>query len=283
MSGKALCRLLLCLLLPLTSLSCTSLFFFPQKTLVRTPATLGFEYEEAYPITRDGLQLHGWWVQPVTKPVGSVYFLHGNAENISTHIASVLWMVEHGYQVFMLDYRGFGMSEGVPDVPEVLEDIRAGAFWLIDKQPQKPLVVFGQSLGGSLSIMALHQYPEMAAKVDGLISEAAFSRFGTIGREVAAKNWLSWLFQYPVAWLLSDEYDPIDAIRTLGMPKLLIHSVDDEIIAPHHANNLFQAARAPIQLLETTGPHIQAVALQSTRVKILLFIDALKKAEPRDS
>ena len=274
-------RLFLCLTLTLSSVSCTRLFFFPQASLVRTPATLGFEYEDAYPVTRDGVRLHGWWIQPQTEPVGSVYFLHGNAENISTHIGSVLWMVDKGYQVLMLDYRGFGLSEGVPGVPEVLEDIRAGAHWLFVQQPRRPLIIFGQSLGGSLSISALHRYPEMAAKIDGLISEAAFSRFGTIGREVAARNWLSWPFQYPVGWLLNNEHDPIDAIASLKMPKLLIHSVDDEVIGPHHARDLFQAAIGSSQLLETTGPHIQALSEASNRQQILRFIQALGDSEQR--
>lgn len=270
-------RGLLTLALVLSITSCTTLFFYPQKQLVRTPATLGLDYEDVEIVTRDGLTLHGWWITPPSSARGSVYFLHGNAENISTHIASVYWMVEAGFQVFLLDYRGYGLSEGVADIPEVFEDIRAGAEWVLSQQPARPLVVLGQSLGASLSISALQQYPDIVNGVDGLISEAAFSQYGRIGREIAASNWITWAFQYPVDWLLQSDYDPIDAIAELRIPIMLIHSVDDEIIGVDHARKLHLAAGNKASLLETRGPHIQAMADSAVRADVLEFIETLSK------
>ncbi len=271
-----LLRAFVVLTLGLAMSSCTALFFYPQKQLVRSPAALGLDYENIAITTRDGLKLHGWWVQPSSTPRGSVYFLHGNAENISTHIASVVWMVEAGFQVFLLDYRGYGLSEGLPDIPEVFEDIRAGAEWLLMQEPARPLIVFGQSLGASLAISALQQNPEVASEIDGLVSEAAFSEYGRIAREVAAGNWITWAFQYPVDWLLKGRYDPLDAIARLRLPILLIHSTDDDIIGFDHARTLSVATSEQALLLEATGPHIQAMASASIRAEVLAFIARLE-------
>lgn len=281
MISKVIQRCCLIAILVLSSVSCTTLFFFPQRELIRSPADFDLKYEDIYLTTRDGVQLNGWLIKPTVQPLGSVYFLHGNAENISTHIGSVLWIVEAGYQVFMIDYRGFGNSKGIADVPEVFEDIRAGANWLLETDPARPLVVFGQSLGASLSITSLQRFPDIASQIDGLISEAAFSRYSSIGREVAAGHWLTWAFQYPVAWLLRRPYSPQISIAQLRVPILLVHSKDDDIIGIHHAKKLYSEANEPKQLLETTGPHIQAFDSSTNRKIALDFIQQLEKNNDR--
>lgn len=75
------------------------------------------------------------------KALGQVLFLHGNAENISTHIGSVLWLLQSGYQVFALDYRGYGLSTGTPAVPQVFEDIRSSAQWLSTQPSFGPSII----------------------------------------------------------------------------------------------------------------------------------------------
>lgn len=99
--------------------ACTSLYFYPLKTMYSTPAMGGIDYETAIFSSRDGTTLSAWLLKTKQPRKGVIYFLHGNAENISTHIASVYWLPEQGYDVFLLDYRGFGLSEGEPELPEV--------------------------------------------------------------------------------------------------------------------------------------------------------------------
>ena len=113
--------LLAFLLLTVTGATgCSSIFFFPQKQHLQTPDLLGLDYEDIYLTSADETTLHGWWLK-AQKPVkGTVYFLHGNAENISTHIRNIAWLPEYGYQVFLIDYRGFGLSGGKPTLPGAL-------------------------------------------------------------------------------------------------------------------------------------------------------------------
>ncbi|WP_410963020.1 alpha/beta hydrolase, partial [Salmonella sp. SAL04292] len=85
---------------------------------------------------------------------GTVLYLHGNGGNLSWHLGGTWWLPAEGYQVLMLDYRGYGQSEGQPGLPEVYRDIDAAFAWL-DQAPEvkgTERVLLGQSLGGALAI-----------------------------------------------------------------------------------------------------------------------------------
>ncbi len=257
--------------------ACTKLFFFPYKQFAGVPSQLGYDYEDVWLHTRDDIMLHAWLIKPKFDHIGTLFFLHGNAENISTHIHSVLWLVAQGYEVLALDYRGFGQSAGQPDIPEVFDDIDAGYEWL-KKRSQgilsaKPTYLFAQSLGASLGIKYLADHAESREYFKAVILEAAFTRYGVIARKVAASHWISWLFQYPVEFLLSGDYDPIDAIDHLTpLPILLLHSRQDKVIPFSHGMQLFARAKYPKVFVEAQGPHIQAIRDSDTRNKILEFI-----------
>ncbi len=257
---------------------CTSLFFFPMAQHVSTPASLGYSYDDIFMESADGTRLHGWLIEPKPPVQGTVYFLHGNAENISTHYRSTVWLLESGYQVFALDYRGYGLSEGKPDVPEVFTDIKAGSDWLTqhlatNAAEDQPVFMFGQSLGATLAIKYAALDDEFSERFDGLITEAAFPRFDTIAKHAASSHWLSWSAQYPVKWLIGRDYDPIDAIGELdGVPKLMIHSEDDEIIPFQFGQALFEAAPGPKIGISAKGPHIRAAADPALRQAVLNFM-----------
>ena len=246
---------------------------------VRTPATLNYTYQDTFVDAEDGTRLHAWLINPRSARRGVVYFLHGNAENISTHFLSTVWLLESGYQVFALDYRGYGLSQGTPDVPEVFSDIEAGAQWLEeylakdDSAAELPVFVFGQSLGASLAIKYAQLDDRFNERFDGLIAEAAFSRYDTIAKHVASSHWLTWSAQYPAKWLIGRQYDPLDAIAELEQtPKLIVHSIDDQVIPYRFGQQLFDAAAGPKQWISASGPHIRAAADPAVRQTILDFM-----------
>ena len=96
--------------------ACNSFFFYPQRNFVANPHLDRVVHEDLFFQTPDGVRLHGWLLRPNGEPRGTVLFLHGNAENISTHVGAVLWLAMEGYQVFLFDYRGYGRSGGTPEM-----------------------------------------------------------------------------------------------------------------------------------------------------------------------
>lgn len=276
--GRFAAQVLLLATLTLSLSGCTRLFFYPMPDHVMVPSDLGYDYEDVFLVAADGTRLHGWLLSPGNQPaLGSVYFLHGNAENISTHFRATTWLVDAGYEVFALDYRGYGWSDGKPDVPQVFDDIASGARWLEQRNRESgqalPLYLYGQSLGASLAITYASREARFNQIFSALLSEAAFSRFDTIARDVASRHWLTWSAQYPVQWLITRRHDPLDAIARLDhTPKLLIHSQQDEIIPYRFGQKLLAAAAEPRQWLEATGHHIRAAADPTVRSAMLEFM-----------
>ena len=125
-------RLSAALLLSLLLAGCSKLFFYPMSPWVQNPENQGLQYEDIVLIHPRGMRIHGWWLPAADDAParGTVYFLHGNAQNISTHLANVQWLPARGYNVFLLDYRGYGLSEGKPKLPDVFDDVQLGLDWL---------------------------------------------------------------------------------------------------------------------------------------------------------
>ena len=164
---------------------CASLFFYPMREEVWTPAQDNIIYQDIEFESFDGVKLHGWLLCPKKASRGTILFLHGNAENISTHSRSMLWLVKEGYEVFAFDYRGYGRSAGKPDIPGVHGDARAAIDKLLSMPGISPerYVVFGQSLGGSIAVRAVAETP-LHQRPRALIIDSAFLGYKRIARDV---------------------------------------------------------------------------------------------------
>jgi len=284
-------RLLLIVLMAASfSLSgCSGLFFFPDQTTYITPDRLNLEYSDVFINTADGEVLHGWWLPAVTKPPsegdiasgknakGTVYYLHGNAQNISSHIMNVAWLPAEGYNVFALDYRGYGRSTGTPDIEGALHDVESGMRWLI-QQPQtqgKPIFLLGQSLGGALAIPLAAEWQQRNEQppLDGVILDGAFAGFRAIARDKLASFWLTWPLQAPLSWTIPNDYEGTDYIgRISPTPLLMIHSVRDGIIPFANGETLYQAAKEPKKFLQTDTPHVATFALPEYQKSLINFL-----------
>lgn len=269
-----LIKILLVVTVMLSS-ACSRLLFYPDSDWQRTPADVGVAYRDIHLTAADGIALSAWWLPAQGEPRGTVLFLHGNAENISTHLASVYWLPEQGYQVLLLDYRGYGKSQGSPSLPEVFLDIDAALDWLLasGELRDQPLYVLGQSLGASLASYSLASHPQALARLDGVVLDAAFTGYSDIAQEVASRSWLTWLFQYPVAWSMPSGFDPVDHIAAIApVPVLIVHGRQDQVIPYAHGQALMAAAGSPKSMLSYDGPHIATFMDMENRQHLLTFL-----------
>ena len=261
-------------LLMLALSGCSGLLFYPAPGIVRTPADVGLDYRDLALQAADGTRLNAWWLPAQGEARGTVLFLHGNAENISTHLASVYWLPAAGYQVLLLDYRGFGRSEGVPEIPAVFADIRAALAWIQSENSAQglPLYLLGQSLGASLGGWLVGAEPAVRSAFHGVVLDAGFARYDWIAREVAARSWLTWPLQWPLGWSMPDRFDLVDVVGAIStVPVLLIHGTRDQIVGYQHAQALFDAAREPRFLLSYEGPHIGSFQDEQIRQAVVRF------------
>ena len=268
-------RLLLVWLLATALAGCTGLFFQPMKRLQRTPADMGLDYEDVNLVSSDGVALHAWFL-PARNPAGTVLFLHGNAENISTHIGSVFWLPGHGYQVLLLDYRGYGRSAGTPTMDGVQRDIDAAMRYLLSRPDVDPnrLVLFGQSLGGALAVHYAAHGPERR-HLRAMVIDSAPSGFRDIAREKLDILWWTRWLKWPAGLTIDDDSSPLRAVGEIdAIPKLFMAGDKDAIVPPHHGKRLFDAARAPKTLWNfPDAGHIAALSQPDARIRFLEWLD----------
>ena len=266
----------LCLLLTLSG--CSSLLFYPEPGQPITPKVAGLDYRDVTLTAADGTRLHGWWL-PVKKGVplkGTVLHLHGNGGNLAYHLGATVWLPEQGYQVLMIDYRGYGLSEGSPSLPAVYQDIDAAFDWL-EHEPSaqgQPLVVLGQSLGGAMTIHYLSEQPAQRARLKAVVLDGVPASYQSLAQYALSTSWLTWPLQVPLSWWVPDADSAVYAIPKLkGVPMLVFHSLDDTIVPLSNGIRLYQAAPPPKVLQLTRGGHVQTFADPTWRQVMLRYLD----------
>ena len=208
--------------------------YFPETTLIMTPATLGLDYEEVLFNAADGTRLHGWYL-PGEKGRPLVLFCHGNAGNISHRVDNLKQLRARGYAVFIFDYRGYGQSEGEPNEAGTYSDARGALDWLRHKgwTPER-MIYFGRSLGGGIALQLAVETPPA-----GLVLESAFTSIAEMGR---AHYPLLWRV---AGWLLSARYANREKIARLKTPLLLFHGEADQVVPFAMGRQLFDTAPQP--------------------------------------
>lgn len=260
-------------LLLMLSVGCSSLFFLPMEPWAQNPTRIGLGYEDIVLIHPRGERVHGWWLPAVGEPKGTVYFLHGNAQNISTHVMSVSWLPDAGFNVFLLDYRGYGLSDGKATLSNALHDIQLGLDWLgsSSRLQGRPLIVFGQSLGASMGIAVMSK-EQNQARAQCAVFEAAFSGYRDIAGVIMKRSWLLWPLRPVVMPLLpTRELDPIERITEVSMPKMFMHSKEDRVIPFSQGEELYAAATGVKVFQPLLGEHIAAISDPSVQERLIEY------------
>ncbi len=261
--------------LALAASACTNLFFQPHHFQVLSPERFGLEYEDVTFMSSDGVGLHGWFLPAEGPALGTVLQLHGNAENISTHFISVAWMPERGFNVFALDYRGYGASEGVATLEGVQLDIDAAMRTLLARGDvdKDRIVIYGQSLGGALAVYNVAHSP-FRDHIRALVIESTFSGYVEIAREKFADHWFTWPFQW-MPWLtVDDRFSPLPAMPKISpIPVLILHGDQDAVVPVHHAKVLYEAALEPKEVWIVPGAgHIQTMHDPAQRDRLVAYL-----------
>lgn len=215
--------------------------YFPENKFLSTPAEIGLDFQDQWMTTSSGRKIHGWFI-PHPQAQATLLFFHGNAGNISHRIDKLKIFYELQLSTFIIDYAGYGQSEGKPSEKNLYEDGRAAYQQTIEKLKIDPrrLFLYGESLGCAVAI-------ELAQKLDvaGIILEGAFTSL----RELSKKHMP---LLVPFA---GSQYDNLEKISQLKVPILFTHSKQDEICPFKQALQLYEKTTAPKQSVwfETGG------------------------------
>lgn len=240
-----------------------SMLFYPYKDLDAIPTDWGLAYENVELVTSDNIRLHGWYL-PSKNAKQVALFFHGNGGNISHRGDSLKIFHELGLNVLIIDYRGYGLSEGKLSEQGLYRDAMAAWQYLVNKRGYKAndIILFGRSLGGSVATQLASQ-----VKPRALIIESCFSSV----RDMASR------MMPLVSKLIYLRYslDTEHTISKVNLPVLVMHSPDDEIIPFQLGQKIFTAANSPKYFYELRGGHNDGfmVSMPMYKEVIKTFLD----------
>lgn len=218
------------------------IIFFPDKGIAFTPSSFNLSFEDVYIPIKENIKINAWFI-PVNNAKYTVLFLHGNAGNISTRLDKIQLFKEMGVNIFIIDYQGYGQSQGRPSEEAIYIDAKAAYDYLVNTRNIRPeqIILYGESLGSAASINLASE-----AEIKAVILEGGFSR----GRDMAKR-----LYPFLPAFLFPNNFDSLSKIKKVKSPVLFIHSPDDEIVPINLAKKLYNAAPGPKDFMEINGSH----------------------------
>ena len=222
--------------------------FEPTPLLQTTPARFGLKFEEVRIPSGTGAdqgELDAWWIPAEAADAPTILYLHGNDKNIGVarDLNNGVRMHTMGYNLLMVDYRGYGKSTGgEPSEAKVYEDAESSWAYLIKQRKIEPksTFIYGHSLGSAVAIdLAVHH-----AEAGGVIAESGFSSM--VDMAVRAYPYL------PADLLVNQRFDSIGKIGRLKIPLLLIHGTWDRLVPYQMTQRLFETAPQPkyLKLIE---------------------------------
>ncbi|RVD81053.1 uncharacterized protein DFL_008931 [Arthrobotrys flagrans] len=194
--------------------------------------------------TPDGETLRSFFLrgQGVQRKGVTILMFHGNAGNVGHRIPIAKVFAEQmGCNVFMLGYRGYGLSTGKPDEKGLKVDAETALDWIFKNDETKgtKVVVYGQSLGGALGIATAAKHQD---QLSGLILENTFTSMRDVIPNVfpPAKYVTRLCHQ---VWPSEDIIPKINKI-----PVLFLSGLQDELVPPSHMKRLHAISKAPIKV-----------------------------------
>jgi len=203
------------------------LIFYPQPVLEERRALIAQRFPGAQSVfirSRDGTRLHAWRVKGRPDAALVMYF-GGNAEEVSWMVPEVLQNAP-GTGWLLIDYRGYGASEGSPSQKALVAD--ALQWYEQASQTSRSIYLFGRSLGSGVAVQVAAARP-----VAGVVLVAPFDSLVDVGR-----HYYPFL---PVRWMLRHPFDSAKLAPDIAAPLLSLVAERDEVIPLVHSKRLFDA------------------------------------------
>jgi pimeloyl-ACP methyl ester carboxylesterase len=219
-----------------------------------SPEQAGLRYEELVIRTPDGIRLSSWLVKSDGPATGTVVYLHGVADCKIDGIPLARLLRDNAYNVFLYDARRHGESDGLyctygyyekNDVVSVLDYLRSRP-----DLGDSPIALFGTSMGAAVAIQAAAIDPRVRA----VVAENSFATLRSIFDDYQ-KRMIKLPFHYLrnlvikrselMARFRAADVSPIEAVKNISIPILVIAGERDTLIRTDYSRKLFAAAGEP--------------------------------------
>ena len=222
--------------------------FHPSKEMLCDPSSAGLAFEQCSFRSADGMELEAWFI-PADRPRCCVLFCLGNAGNISYYLETASEFHSLGCDLLLFNYRGYGNSgsghDAFPSEAGVYLDAEAAWDYLVNARgiPAERILLAGRSLGGGTACELALRRP-----VKALLLESTFKSIPSMAQELYPL--------YPSALLARIKLDNLAKIPRIGIPTLIAHSFEDELVPHRHGKELFKlSGGSPKGFITLSGSH----------------------------
>jgi len=194
---------------------------------------MGVPRQQFYFSNENGDRLHGWFFRtPDAKKL--VIINHGNAGDLTNRLFLAKHLILSGTQVFLYDYRGYGLSSGKAHLGDLGKDALAAYDFISEKTGVKPedVILYGESIGSGATSQVARQ-----RKVGALIYQSPIDSLPSV-----AKAGFAILKLYPDWVFLKPHYDNVAYLSGPHPPLLIIHGQIDTLVPIANALHLFNKA-----------------------------------------
>jgi len=247
-----------------------------SRVFVPTPAMFDLPFDNLFIPSRDGTLLHLFLVkQPGDKSatVPTILYFHGNAGNIGHRLLNVQGLYSTiGCNIALLEYRGYGRSEGSPGEEGIYMDAQAGLDFLLTRQDiaTDKIVVFGRSLGGAVAV-DLATRSANKDSIAALMLENTFTSIPDIARVLFPIK----LIQCLPVWFYKNQFKSHLKSCRITQPTLFLSGLSDKLIPPKMMNDLYISCGAPVKKLARFpgGTHNETWTMSNYYQTINYFLD----------
>ena len=228
----------LILLLLLAIYLCFSAFLYLyQRRLLYFPVASDPDFEAPeFSIENEGITLRGWLLN-ADKPQALIYF-GGNSELI-THRRQYFEQVFSDYSIYLLNYRGYGLSEGKPTQAGLFSD--ALAIYDYARQHHSRITAYGRSLGSGVAVFLAAE-----RELDKLILLTPYDSIASVAQKIYPL--------FPVKYLIKDRFDSAARAGQIDVPVMIASAENDREIRLSHTLALRQCfTRARVDYRQISG------------------------------
>lgn len=239
-------------------LAFAAFLYFYQRKLIYFPVPHDAQFDATeIDIDNQGTRLHGWVLNPGMRD--AVIYFGGNAEMI-THRREFFEDVFRDYSVYLVNYRGYGRSEGRPTEAGMFSD--ALAIYDRVSEDHRSIIAYGRSLGSGI---AVHLAAERA--LEKLILLTPYDSIARIGQRSYPL--------FPVQLLIRDRFDSAARAGVIRTPVLITAAELDRVVRLPHTLTLKQAFRhAPLDYRVIDGAaHNDIVDFPAYRDTVRRFLE----------
>ena len=238
-----------------------NLLFYPEepetsRLFIMRPTTYNLPFEDLTIPTRDGLLINAYFMAqpaPLCTQMHTIVLFHGNAGNIGHRLANVQGLYHQvKCNVLLVEYRGYGRSQGYPHEQGFYMDSQAALDYLVERRDidNQKIVLFGRSLGGAVAIDLATQ-PQYRGNVAGVIVENTFTSIMDISAMLFSP------LHYIPKMLFKNKFESLAKIDRVHAPFLFLSGQADTLIPPAMMNTLFHSCPSEHKFMKqfSSGTH----------------------------